>query len=136
LIEADLHATRKLPKDFQLAIYLNWIAFDSPVRKQANDYKVSHELILKARRTVTHAINKNIYGTYVKQIINIPQIDDNKFFIRFQGILGCIDGSHIGILVPSHIKGAWRNRKKVTSTNCFFMCDVRNTMLFTYARVG
>jgi hypothetical protein len=135
LIKKDLKETRKLPADLQLAIYLDWISFDTTVRQQKNNFKISYELILKARRSVVNAINKNVYSRYVKQSTAIPEIDDPKF-VRFQGVFGCIDGCLIGVLVPSYLRPAWRCRKGFTATNAFFMSDVTNSMLFRYALVG
>lgn len=134
LIRADLAVTPKLPADFQLAIYLNWIAFDSTVREQKERYRISHELVIKCRRAVAAAIMLRVYPVYVRPLATIPVIENPKF-IRFQGAFGAIDGSHISISVPTRLKGKFRCRKGFTSTNGCFVCDLE-ALTFNYALIG
>ncbi len=126
--------TKKLPVIVQVAIFLDWIAYAHTLREQKEKFKVSHELIEKARNNVGKAIIKVIYPKYVKNIDKVDYSSDYRFK-RFNGVLGCVDGSHIPIIVPADKHKQWRNRKGFTSTNGILVCDTEK-MVFQFALFG
>lgn len=135
LLQPHLKETKKLPVMVQVAIFLDWVSHGSTLRKQKETFKISHELLEKARVGVATAVVKVIYPRYVKYCDRPPDLSNDPKFKRFQGVFGCIDGSHIPIIVPVDKHRRWRNRKGFTSTNTMLVCDVKN-MLFQYALFG
>jgi hypothetical protein len=135
LIDQELHKTKSLPTIVQVAVFLDWIAHNSKYRQQKERFKISHELIENCRVNVAKAILKVIYPKYVKYTDSIPDLSEHPKFKRFQGVFGCIDGSHIPIIVPASKHSQWLNRKSFTSTNALLVCDTKN-MLFQYALFG
>jgi hypothetical protein len=64
-----------------------------------------------------------------------PKIRQNpKFWPYFCNTIGAIDGSHIPVAPPSHLRGQFRNRKGYLSQNALFVCDF--DMKFTYTLTG
>lgn len=135
LLQNHLKVTKKLPVIVQVAIFMDWISHASSLRKQKECFKISHDLLEQARLNVARAVMKVIYPKYVKPVQVPPDLSMNKKFKRFQGVFGCIDGSHIPIIVPAENRRKWRNRKGFTSTNAMLICDTEK-MLFQYALFG
>jgi hypothetical protein len=64
-----------------------------------------------------------------------PKIHQNpKFWPYFCNTISAIDGSHIPVVPPSHLRGQFRNRKGYLSQNALFVCDF--DMKFTYTLTG
>ena len=57
-----------------------------------------------------------------------------KFWPYFRNAIGAIDGSHIPIAPPAHLRGKYRNRKGFLSQNALFICGF--DLKFTYALTG
>ena len=128
--------TRKLPLHIQVAIYLDWIAHYPTLRVQKSNFKVSHELLIKARTNITKAVIKALYPRYVRPAREAPSFlfDEKRKF--FQNCYGCIDGSYLPIIVPSQEKENWLCRKDFTATNALLVSDIEGNLTFQYAMFG
>ncbi len=81
------------------------------------------------------------FPKYVKQLTpedqtpNLHHLHGNKkLWPFFEKALGAIDGSHIHVTPPNHLRIACINRKGYTSQNCIFCCSFN--LLFTYVLTG
>ena len=64
-----------------------------------------------------------------------PEIRQNpKFWPYFHNALGAIDGSHIPISPPSHLRTSYWNRKGFLSQNTLFICDFSLKFIYTLTR--
>jgi hypothetical protein len=135
ILRPDVVVSRKLPLIVQVAIYLDWVANYSTVRKQKHIFLMSHDRIILARRNVQRAILRRLYGTYVTAG-SIPDLSTNNKYKYFQGAYGCLDGSHFPIEVNTNNKENWRNRKGFISTNGLLVCGVDNELIFQYSMFG
>lgn len=59
---------------------------------------------------------------------------NSKFYPYFRDAIGAIDGSHIPVSCPAHLRGGYRNRKGFLSQNALFICDFN--LKFTYTLTG
>lgn len=50
--------------------------------------------------------------------------------VGFPGVVGCVNGSHITILKPTHNGETFFNRKKDYSINCMFVCNSQEEIFF------
>ena len=57
-----------------------------------------------------------------------------KFWPYFCNAIGAIDGSHIPIAPPAHVRGHYHNWKGFLSQNALFVCDF--DLKFTYSLTG
>ena len=132
-----------LPLFMQLAIFLDYIAWAPSFDRQRTTFKLSGELITKARSQVRSAIMKDVYPQFVKEPDqkglkedDLPEKDWRKFR-RFAKCVGCIDGCHIKISADAETnKLFFCSRKKLVSTNAQFISSVNKNLMFTYAYVG
>ena len=78
------------------------------------------------------------YTTYVSfptgQTIPQKIQQNHKFWPYFKDALGALDGSHIAMAPPSHIRGNYHNRKGFLSQNCLFACNF--DFFFIYSLTG
>ena len=56
--------------------------------------------------------------------------------VRFPGVVGCVNGSHITILKPTHNGETFFNRKKDYSINCMFVCNSQEIILYSIGSPG
>ena len=64
-----------------------------------------------------------------------PEIQQNpKFWPFFCNAIGAIDGSHIPISSPHHVRSNYWNHKGFLSQNALFICDFG--LCFTYTLTG
>jgi len=142
----------------QVAIYLDWVGHYPTVRMQKNLFRLSHNRIILAREKVRIAILCTIYKHYVRFPTSIPDLSEDPKRRYFQGVYGCIDGSHLPIEVGTSQKENYRNRKGMkdlyaipfllssiilkfcylgfVSTNGLLICGVDNELCFQYASFG
>lgn len=60
----------------------------------------------------------------------------NAKFRHFQGVFGCIDGTHIPILASAFDQTRFRNRHGYYSTNVMAICDCTESLLFQFVLSG
>ena len=67
--------------------------------------------------------------------VNTLQVMDGfQEMVWFPGVVGCVDGTHIPILMPSDRGHQYINRKGFPSINVLAVCD--DKMRFTWVNVG
>jgi hypothetical protein len=136
-LRPTLKTTKMLTVEVMVAIYLDWVGHHPTYRKQKETFKISHGSIKKAKSRVRLAILREMHPDYVKGTADdIPNFVDSPQFKHFQGVYGCIDGSHVPIEVESSEKENWINRKKFVSTNALLISDVNSNLVFDYAMFG
>lgn len=77
------------------------------------------------------------YTTYVRlpaDVISSKIRHNPKFYPYFRNAVGAIDGSHIPVAPPLHLRPRYRNRKGFLSQNGLFACDF--DLRFTYTLTG
>jgi hypothetical protein len=79
------------------------------------------------------------YTTYVTQpSANDPCptkiLSSPKFCPFFKDVIGVIDGTHIHVAPPAHLRGPFQNHKARVSQNALFTCSFN--MLFNYVLAG
>ena len=63
-----------------------------------------------------------------------PRLQKPRFYPHFKKAIGAIDGTHITVVVPNHLKVMHINRHGFTSQNVMAICDF--DMRFTFVVVG
>ncbi len=90
------------------------------------------------KKTLSILASPPFYTKYITFSIgeNVPsRIRHNpKFYPYFAHAIGAIDGSHIPVSPPSHLRPAYRNRKGFLSQNGLFVCNF--DLKFTYTLTG
>ena len=133
-----------LPLYYQLAMYMCFVGHNPSMSLMVDLFAVSNQSILKARRNITHAINKFIYPQVVTPIAELPDLEsytyNNKlgYFKEFQGVGYVWDGTHIPIegALNENNDVNMRNYKKFLSTNALLCVRVGSSLLIQYALVG
>ena len=78
-------------------------------------------------------MRRSAYPEYVRFPYAIPNLQENARVKYFQGVSGCIGGSHFSIELRSEGRENWRYGKEFISTNAILTTDVENKLLFVYA---
>jgi hypothetical protein len=104
---------------------------------QKEYFKLSHCRITCARNSIRTAVMSRIYPMYVRQASTIPSLTDNERMQWFEGVYGCIDGSHLPIEVGvAEKENRINGRNKFPSTNALLVCGVDDKLVFNYALFG
>ncbi|XP_036320397.1 putative nuclease HARBI1 [Rhagoletis pomonella] len=124
-----MHRSAAIPPILKLACALRFFADVSYQRGVGNDFELGF-----AQATVSVVLKEvlEIFQTVIcHEWINMQMTEDEKqrarhFFFRksrITGIIGCVDGTHVGIVAPNRLKHQYLNRKGFYSLNAMIACD-------------
>ncbi|XP_075479479.1 uncharacterized protein LOC142520373 [Primulina tabacum] len=117
----------------KVAMFLSILAHHKKNRVTSHDY-------MRSGQTVSahfHEVMRALLKLYTLLLVKPTPVDgncDSDPWKWFEGCLGALDGTHIGVHVPARDKAKYRSRKGIISVNVLGVCD-RN-MNFIYALTG
>ncbi|XP_073032457.1 uncharacterized protein [Primulina eburnea] len=117
----------------KVAMFLSVLAHHKKNRVTRHDYMRSGQTVSLHFHEVMRALLK-LYTLLLVKPTPVDETCDSEPWKWFEGCLGALDGTHIGVHVRSIDKAKYRTRKGIIAVNVLGVCD-RN-MNFIYALTG
>ncbi|XP_073282126.1 uncharacterized protein [Primulina huaijiensis] len=121
------------PRPRKCSMFLSILAHHKKNRVTSHDY-------MRSGKTVSahfHEVMRTLLKLYTLLLVKPTTVDancDSDPWKWFEGCLGALDGTHIGVHVRARDKAKYRTRKRNIAVNVLGVCD-RN-MNFIYALTG
>ncbi|XP_055909458.1 putative nuclease HARBI1 isoform X1 [Eupeodes corollae] len=129
-----------IPPILKLACALRFLGCGSYQNSVGNDFELgfSQPTVSVVLSEVLNLLEARICPVWINADMstNEKQEARNYFFQRagLPGIVGCVDGTHIGIIAPAQLQHQYLNRKGFYSLNAMVACDNNGVIRFIDAR--
>ncbi|XP_055918421.1 putative nuclease HARBI1 [Eupeodes corollae] len=133
-------STSSIPAVLKLACALRFFASGSYQSSVGNDFDLglSQSSVSIVLKEVVCAIEDKLCPTWISLNMSSDEKQNarNYFFStsRLRGVIGCVDGTHIGIVAPIELRHQYLNRKGYYSLNAMIACDHNMCIRYVDAR--
>ncbi|XP_017471385.1 PREDICTED: putative nuclease HARBI1 [Rhagoletis zephyria] len=126
-ININSHDTKAVPAVLQLAASLSLLASGSYQHEIGSDYLIGmcQGTISKLTSNVYKEMENKLCPEFIRFDLNESQKCKEWFVEQYKipGVIGCVDGTHIGLQKPTKDEHMFFNRKGFHSLNAMIICD-------------
>ncbi|XP_036340026.1 putative nuclease HARBI1 [Rhagoletis pomonella] len=119
--------TKAVPAALQLAASLSLLASGSYKQTVGSDYLIGmcQSTVSKLTSNVLKEIERKLCPEFIKFQPNESSRCKERFAEKYKipGVVGCVDGTHIGLQKPIRDEHMYFNRKGYHSLNVMLICD-------------
>ncbi|XP_067633131.1 putative nuclease HARBI1 [Eurosta solidaginis] len=136
----NCHSSAAAPPIIQLAVTLSFLGSGSYQRAVGDDYLMgmSQSLVSKLSTIVVTEIERNLCPEHIRFTLESLSGCMEWFYEKYKipRVIGCIDGTHIGLQKPSENEHMFFNRKGFHNLNVMIICDHQYKINVINARYG